>query len=112
MKGACGAIIVLWYNYCPIDQSWHKSLLQIISGQLSGNYEVSIRYVFCWGVLFKIDYKLLSQIVLTSSANHPVSLFLCPLLSPVINLHTHALLILTYSFIVVCQSEECGAFSV
>lgn len=89
MKGACGAIIVLWYNYCPIDQSWHKSLLQIISGQLSGNYEVSIRYVFCWGVLFKIDYKLLSQIVLTSSANHPISLFLCPLLSPVINLHTH-----------------------
>ena len=47
MKGACGVIIVLWYNYCPIDQSWHKSLLQIISGQLSGNYKVLVRYDFC-----------------------------------------------------------------
>lgn len=31
-KGACGVIIVLRYNYGLIDQAWHKSLLQIISG--------------------------------------------------------------------------------
>lgn len=34
--GACSVIIALRHNYCPIDQTWHKSLLKIISGPLSG----------------------------------------------------------------------------
>lgn len=50
IKGAHRVIIALRYNYCPIDQTWHISLPQIISRLLY--YVVSARYVVCLGVLF------------------------------------------------------------
>lgn len=49
--GACGVIIAPRHNYCPIDQTWHKSLLKIISGPLSG--------IFFWCQSGKLSVSLI-----------------------------------------------------